>query len=457
MLKGKFSPGAAVGCSDGASRSPAGFVTPWWLLGLGILLILGNAVFVAAETALVTADRAEVAAAAAAGDRRAQQVSEALTRLSTQLSGAQLGITVTSLAIGLVAEPSVARLLEGPLTSTGLPEGAIDPVAIGLALLLASVVQMVLGELVPKNLALARPLATARQVIGVQAGFARLARPLITVLNNVANAVLQRIGVTPTEELRSARTPDELSLLVQKSADNGALSNTTAQLLVRSLRFRDKRASDVMTPRVQVVFLSADQSVADLLAATRRTGHSRFPVLGDGADDVVGLVHVKHGVAVPVEQRSGVRLRDVLLAPVVVPATLKLDPLLDLLRSRGLQMAVVQDEYGGTDGIVTFEDLVEELVGEVADEHDPVESRIRRRADGSFLLSGLLRPDEVTSRTGIALPEGAYETVAGLVLARLGRMPRVGDTVLVGRVQLRVQRMDGRRIDRVSLLPGEDL
>ncbi len=430
-------------------------MTPWLLLGLGFLLIAGNAVFVAAETALVMVDRPEVELAAAGGDASAARVAKALKQLSTQLSGAQLGITVTSLAIGLVAEPSAARLLNGPLTATGLPDGAVEPVAIALALVLAAVAQMVLGELVPKNLALALPLTTARRVIALQVGFSLLARPVIRVLNGTANAILRAMGVEPIEELRSARTPDELSLLVQQSAHSGSLSAGTAQLLVRSLSFGDKQATDVMTPRVQVQFLNADDTVADLIAATRLSGHSRFPVLGDGADDVVGLVHVKHGVSVPVERRSTVRVRDVMLAPVVVPAVLELDPLLDVLRQRGLQMAVVLDEFGGTDGIVTFEDLVEELVGEVVDERDRRPEGIRQRKDGTFLLSGLLRPDEVTAQTGVPMPEGDYETVAGLVLDRLRRMPKVRDVVDVDGAQLRVQRMDRRRIDRIVLVPRD--
>jgi CBS domain containing-hemolysin-like protein len=266
------------------------------------------------------------------------------------------------------------------------------------------------------------------------------------------------VGVEPTEELRSARSPDELSLLLRLSADRGALSRDTAQLLMRSLTFGDKRASDVLTPRVQVRFMDAAEPVAEVVAAARQYGHSRFPVTGEGPDDIVGLVHVKHAVAVPLERRGAVRVRDVMVPPVVVPDSLELDPLLDVLRERGLQMAIVVDEFGGTRGLVTFEDLVEELVGEVADESDPRDgsaARARRRWDGSWLLSGLLRPDEVTSLTEVYVPEGGYETLGGLVLASLGRIPRVSDTVeLPGGARLRVQRMDGRRVDRVVLVPA---
>jgi CBS domain containing-hemolysin-like protein len=430
-------------------------VTPWLLLGVGMLLIAGNALFVAAETALVTVERTEVDAAAAAGDARARRLRGALSRLSTQLSAAQLGITVTSLAIGLVAEPSIATLLHGPLTAAGLPEGAVEPVAIAIGLLLASVVQMVLGELVPKNLALARPFATATAVLPLQLGFAAASRPLVAVLNGSANRLLRTVGVEPTEELRSARTPDELSLVLRQSADRGALADETAQLLVRSLTFGDKRASDTMTPRVQVRFVRDGDPVTAALDAARTTGHSRFPVMGDGPDDVVGLVHVKHAVAVPLARRTTTRVSEVMVPPVQVPTSLELDPLLDVLRERGLQMAIVVDEFGGTAGVVTFEDLVEELVGEVADESDrPTDAAARRRRDGSWLLSGLLRPDEVTALTEVFVPEGHYETLGGLVQASLGRIPRVADVVELPRsASLRVQRMDGLRVDRVVLVP----
>ena len=430
-------------------------MTPWLLLALGALLIAGNALFVAAETALVTVERTEVDAAAAAGDARAVRLRGALSRLSTQLSAAQLGITVTSLAIGLVAEPSIAALLEAPLTALGLPEAVVGPVAVAVGLLLASVVQMVLGELVPKNLALARPLATATAVLPLQLGFAAAARPLVAVLNGAANRLLHAVGVEPTEELRSARTPDELSLVLRQSADRGALAGETAQLLVRSLSFGDKRASDTMTPRVQVRFVGADEPVAAVLDAARATGHSRFPVVGDGPDDVAGLVHVKHAVAVPLTRRATAPVSEVMVPPVQVPTSLELDPLLDVLQARGLQMAVVVDEFGGTAGVVTFEDLVEELVGEVADESDqPADPAARRRRDGSWLLSGLLRPDEVTALTEVYVPEGHYETLGGLVQTELGRIARVADVVDLPRgAQLRVQRMDGLRVDRVVLVP----
>lgn len=433
-------------------------MTPWILLGLAVVLLLGNAVFVACETALVTVERSEVNAAVARGDRRAGLVKGALGKLSTHLSGAQLGITVTSLAIGLLSEPSIATLLHSPLESAGLSDGTAEGVGVALALTLASVVQMVLGELVPKNLALSRPLATSYAVIVVQLAFSTLTRPVVVLLNGLANRLLRAMGVEPTEELRSARTPDELVLLLGQSAEQGTLQSGTAELLSNSLSFGDRRASDAMTPRVRVSFAAEHDSVASLLTLARKAGHSRFPVVAaDDADEVRGLVHVKRAIAVPRDERRTTKVRDIMVEPVLVPSTLPLSKLLVSLRSRGLQMAVVVDEFGGTDGVVTLEDVVEELVGEVRDETDlKGEERARHRRDGSWLLSGLLRPDEVRSLTGVRVPhDGHYETLAGLMQQHLGRVGKTGDEVELPGGRLRIAKMDGRRIDRIVLVPAE--
>ncbi len=428
--------------------------TAWILLGVGAILILGNALFVAAETGLVTVDRNLVEARAAEGTPRFGTIAALLRRLSTYLSGAQLGITVTSLAIGLVAEPSLATLLRGPLQALGLSAQVTGAVSIGLALLIATAVQMVFGELVPKNIALSRPVGTVRWVVLPLLIFTQVTRPLVALLNGTANRLLRLVGVEPVEELRSARTPDELASVVRRAGAQGALGQETAALLERSLRFGDKTASDVMTPRTRMRTVREAAPVVAVIEATRSTGHSRFPVIGDGFDDVRGLVHVKKAVTVPESERSSTRVRDVMSRPVVVTRFMRLDPLLDVLQQQGLQLAVVVDEYGGTAGIVTFEDLVEELVGDVVDEHDATAPGIRRQFDGTWLLSGLQRPDEIKAAIGVELPEGSdYETVAGLILQILGRLPDVGDEVTVPGARLRVERLDGRRIDRIRLTP----
>ena len=430
-----------------------GMSSAWILLGVAVVLIVGNAVFVAAETALVTVDRNLVESRAQEGSVRFGRVRGTLQRLSTYLSGAQLGITVTSLAIGFVAEPSVATLLRGPLGALGLDADVAEVTAVAMALLLATGVQMVFGELVPKNIALSRPVGAALWVVPPLLVFTTVTRPLIALLNGAANRLLRVVGVEPVEELRSARTPDELASVVRRAGVQGALGSERAVLMERSLSFSAKTAADVMTPRTRLRTVSALAPVTTVIEVTRATGHSRFPVIGESVDDIEGVVHLKQAVAVPEPDRSTTRVREVMAQPVLVPPSMALDPLLDRLQERGLQLAVVVDEYGGTAGIVTFEDLVEELVGDVVDEHDLPAPGIRRQPDGSWLLSGLLRPDEIQAAIGLELPAGRadYETVAGLILQLLGRIPRPDDSVDVPGATLTVERMDGRRIDRVRV------
>ena len=439
-------------------------VTAWLLLALAILLVLACGMFVAAEFAFVTVDRAQVERAAAEGDRVATGVQNALRSLSTQLSGAQVGITLTNLGIGFLAQPAIAELLRPPLESAGVGSGAVGPVAVTVGLVLSTVATMLVGELVPKNVALALPMATARATQGPMRVFTGVARPLIRGLNGSANAIVRRLGVEPQEELRSARSSTELASLIQRSADEGTLDADTAELMERSVEFGTRTAGEIMTPRVRTRTLEENDRASAVIALARETGHSRFPVL-DENDAVIGTVHVKNAVALPVHERATTRVKHLMARPVVVPDTLRLDPLLGILRGEGFQMAVVLDEYGGHAGIVTLEDVVEEIVGDISDEHDRLGSRGRLRRDGSWALSGLLRPDEVEDLTGVALPEGEdYDTVAGLVVKALGRIPEAGDvaelavpdpeddeTERLRLAVLTVERMEGLRIDRLSL------
>ena len=391
---------------------------------------------------------------------------KALRSLSTQLSGAQLGITITNLVIGFLAEPAIGVLLRGPLTDLGMAQTSARITAYATALILSTFVTMLVGELVPKNIALALPMRTANATQLAQRMFTKAMAIPIRILNGSANAIIRSMGVEPQEELRSARSPLELRRVVLRSAREGALADQTADLVARSIAFGDRTAADVRTPRVRVHFLEGRDSAYDVIEAARQTGHSRFPVIGKSPDDILGTVHVKQAVSVPLNRRRSVRLTDIVTPATIVPDSIELDPLLSLLREQGMQMAVVVDEYGGTDGVVTLEDLVEEIVGDIADEHDRLSARSRHRRDGTWSLSGMLRPDEVEEQTGISLPEDDdYETIAGLINSELGRIPDRGDvaelrfggpetdddhqSVLV--VRLTVERMDGRRIDRVSM------
>ncbi|GGO67903.1 hemolysin family protein [Nocardioides deserti] len=439
-------------------------MTPLVLLAIALLLVVACGIFVAAEFALVTVDRNKVDQAAEAGDAGARGVQTALRSLSTQLSGAQVGITVTNLGIGFLAEPAIADLIEEPLGALGVPDGAVSPVAVALGLVIGTVLTMLFGELVPKNLAIALPLQVARATQRPMRLFTAVNRGPIRVLNNSANALVRRLGIEPQEELRSARSSQELASLIARSADEGTLDADTAELMERSVEFGTRTAGEIMTPRVRTHSLEANDRASAVIELARSTGHSRFPVLDD-EDTVVGTVHVKNAVALPLHERSTTKVKHLMAKPIVVPDTLRLDPLLAQLRNESFQMAVVLDEYGGHAGIVTLEDVVEEIVGDIADEHDRMSARARQRRDGSWLISGLLRPDEVEDLTGVELPENEdYDTVAGLVLRALGRVPASGDIAEVPVADtsdpeqprerlavLTVEHMDGLRIDRLSL------
>jgi len=431
-------------------------LTEWLLVGLGIVLTLGTAVFVASEFSLVTLDPGVVEKQTPRDDRAGQGVLRALRRLSTELSGAQVGITVTTVLLGYTTQPAVGRLLrhvlDGPL-GTAL-SGVIAAV---VAIILVNGFSMVFGELVPKNFAIARPLGTARKVIPFQSAFTTALHPVIAFFNGSANALLRRFGIEPREELSGGRSPQELAALVRRSAEVGTLDESTATLLTNSIDFFELTAVDVMTDRQRLVVVRRDDTAADVTALARATGHSRFPVIGDDNDDIVGLVHVRRAVAVPYERRAEVPAAALMVEAPQVPETVHLGPLLVELREQGLQMAVVVDEYGGTSGVVTLEDVVEELVGDVADEHDRRRTSAARAADGSWHLPGVLRPDELTETTGLKVPDdGPYETLGGLVMARLGRIPAEGDSLDVDGVLLQVERMDGRRVERLRVVALDD-
>jgi len=430
------------------------------MLGVGLLLTVGTGLFVASEFALVNLDRADLEARRDAGESRLALTINALRITSTHLSSAQLGITLTTLLTGYAMEPAISSLLRPVFAAWGWPESIASPLAVIIAVTFATILSMILGELIPKNFALAIPRQTAKFVMPFQVAFTTVFRPAIAVLNGSANGVLRLIGIEPKEELSGARTAEELSSLVRRSALAGVLEEDTASLLDRSLTFARLSAADVMTPRPSIHALSVEDSADDVIQLARRTGHSRFPVYDDSMDDIVGIVHLKAAVGVPRERRSDVPAAALATEPLRVPEAVHLDTLVSELRARGYQMAIVVDEYGGTAGVVTLEDLVEEIVGEVLDEHDRRRAGIVR-GDGSLTFPGDLRPDEVLDRTGIRIPEGdVYDTVGGYIMSVLERIPVVGDTLEVEDGTLDVQRMDGRRVDRVRFthtpMPGDE-
>ncbi|SHN35222.1 hemolysin family protein [Cryptosporangium aurantiacum] len=427
-----------------------------------LVFLAANAVFVAAEFSLTSVDRPRVQRLADSGNDRAAGVLAALRSLSFQLSGSQLGITVSSLVLGYLAEPSIGRLLDPAFEAAGLSESVANTASYVVALILATAVQTVFGELVPKNAAVAEPLRTAYVVAPIQRAFSSACKPLILLLNGSANWVIRKLGIEPQDELGAGRSRAELGSLIRASAEQGALAEGTARLVRRSLAFDDRTVADVLTPRTKVRALAAHSSVADLATQSRRTGFSRFPVFEHQLDNLLGVVHVKAVFRFPDEERARTSIREVIEPLGVLPETLELDEALGQLRREPLQMSAVIDEYGGLAGVVTLEDLIEELVGEVRDEHDrPPEPDIVPLGRDEWRVSGLLRDDAAATRLCFNVPSGPYETLAGLFLDRAGKVPEVGDAVRVedaidpAEWELTVEQMDAHRIASMRLVRTE--
>ncbi|GAB2971922.1 hemolysin family protein [Streptomyces pseudoechinosporeus] len=422
-------------------------------LGLLAVLVLtvGTGYFVAQEFAYVAADRLALAREAEAGDRRAARAVKVLGRLSFMLSGAQLGITVTGLVVGFLAEPSVSALLKPVLPGIGIPDGAISGVSVVLAFVLATVLQMVIGELAPKNLALAVPDRLAKSLAASTLAYLKAVGPVVHLFDSAANKLLRKVSIEPVEELHHGATLEELSHLIGESHEQGELPPRTAELLDHALEFNERTLDEVMVPRADVAFVRKDASAATTVELIAKHGHSTYPVLDDHPDNVTGVIGVRELTRLPADRFDGAQAAmagDLARMPLLLPDTLRLPDAVDRMRERDDEFAVVLDEHGGVAGIVTYEDIAEELVGDIADESDQVVEIALPDGDG-WLVDAGRRLDEVAEATGIELPEeDDYDTVAGLIVDRLGRFPAVGDRVTVELADGRRAVIDVRTLDR---------
>lgn len=426
----------------------------WLLLAIGLLLVLGTGFFVAVEFSLVALDQANVQEAVDAGDTKAVALLHCLKSLSTQLSSCQLGITLTTLLTGYVIEPSVGKLLQGPLVELGLGDSAV-PVSLIVAMVLATLLSMVIGELVPKNLAIAKAYDIGRAVARPQLIFTAIFKPAILLLNGFSNKVLHLFGLEVKEEISGARSPAELVSLVRRSAAMGTLDKDAALFVDRTVRFSERSAADVMTPRIHMQTIEHTAHVQEVIELAKETGYSRFPVTDGSSDEIKGVCHVKTIIAIPRDKRAGKEVGENKSPVIFVPETVHLDTLLVQLRGASLQMAIVLDEYGGTAGMVTLEDLVEEIVGEVADEHDEALPEVRQLPDGSWMIPGMFRPDQLNELIGeVEIPDdAAYETVGGFVMAELGRIAFLGDEVDTEGGMFVVTALERRRIAELHFVP----
>ncbi|MET8763740.1 hemolysin family protein [Lentzea sp. NPDC004782] len=413
-----------------------------------VALTLATGYFVAQEFAYMAVDRGRLRQLAESGDKAADRALLVTRKLSFMLSGAQFGITVTALLAGYVAEPLLGT---GLVNLLGLPAPVGVPLSMAVALVFATVVQMVLGELLPKNLAIAKPEPLAKWLASSTLVYLKIAGPVIRLFDAAANKLLRAIGIEPVEELPQGATPEDLRQIVGDAGERGHLDPELARLLDRGLDFRELVAEQAMTPRVNVHSVRFDEP-ASRVVELLDTGHSRFPVAGRDLDDLRGVVGLAEVLTLTPEQRPVTPIGDIASSALVVPATLPLPAVLERLRAERRQLACVLDEFGGFAGIISLEDLAEELVGEIHDEDDLVEDAIERVDDTKWQVPGRMRLDEVEDATGVALPgDDAYDTVSGLVLHRLGRTAEVGDEVEAGDVTLLVAAVTRNVPDTVVL------
>lgn len=419
-----------------------------------IALVAATAFFVAVEFAMVASDREKLNTDAEAGRRSARAALGVMRRMSFHLSGAQLGITIFSLALGFVAEPVIAKLIDPLVAVVTGKEGS--GISVALALALSTIVLLVAGELVPKNLAVAKPetvLYALTPAIRIVHG---LLTPFIVGFNGIANWVVRLIGIEPLDEPEEISSLIEIEYLIRSSAESGSLDSDALSLLTRTLRFGDKVAADALQPRVKLDALPSTATVGELIQRSTDTGHSRFPIYGEDLDHIVGVADISKVFGLPLSQRSGVAVTDIMVDPTLVPETKNL---LDLLADfhGDSELVVVLDEHGGTAGILTLEDVLEEIAGEIDDEYDSVDTAILADlSQGIFILEGTLHEGEVAEASGFVLPEGEdYETLAGFVLQQMGKIPEAGDYIHLNGWGIEVVEMDGLRIATLQLTKPE--
>jgi CBS domain containing-hemolysin-like protein len=400
---------------------------------LGVLAVVALTVltgyFVAQEFGYMAVDRSRLQARASAGDAAARRALGITRRTSFMLSGAQLGITVTGLLAGYVAEPMIGDGVAGLLGGTGVPAGIGVAVGALVALVVVTVVQMVFGELFPKNLAIARPEPVARALAFSTSIYLAAFGWLIRLFDAASNVLLKVLRIEPVHDVEHAATPRDLEAIIDESRDSGDLDDDLSTLLDRVLDFTDRTARSAMIPRPRVTSVRADAPISELVEAMA-SGHSRLPVIGENPDDVVGVICLRDLLAL--EGRADLatlRVIDVARTPVLVPASLPLPTVLDRLRAADDEFAVVVDEYGGLAGVVTVEDIAEELVGEITDEHDPAGTDGLAAGDGEWTVPGTLSVEEVERLLDADLPEGGYQTIGGLVIDELQRLPDPGDGI----------------------------
>ena len=421
-----------------------------------LALVLANAYFVAAEFALVGARRTRLEEAAQAGDGKAIRALKALQHLDRYISATQLGITLASLGLGWIGEPALAHLFEGLF---GGAPGLLAPLAthgaaVAAAFTIITTAHIILGELVPKALALLHPEEVSRWVVLPLIGFAWLMHYPISILNGTANLLLRLVGIRAAGEHDRLHSPEEIRMLVEQSGEGGSLRRGDARLLEGVFEFSEKNAAEVMTPRTEIVGLEATATVEEAADVVAGAGRSRYPVYTGSLDEIVGVVHAKD-ILRALRNAPGTQVHRLMRAPLQVPATREVEDVLTDMKRLKTHLAVVLDEYGGTAGLVTMEDLLEEIVGEIYDEYDPETARAVTSHDGTPSLDGAMPISDFNHRFDAALDEDEYTTLGGYLFGQLGRLPATGDQVAAGGFLFEITGMDERRVESVRVVRRE--
>src|SRR5688500_2884022 len=427
-------------------------------IGIGltsvVVLVLANAFFVAAEFALVGARRTRLDEMARGGDGKARLARRAVQSLDRYISATQLGITLASLGLGWIGEPALARVIDGIVA--WLPDAAAaiasHTVASVIAFAIITVLHIILGELVPKALALLYPEEVSRWIAAPLMGFAWVMAAPIALLNGTANRLLGLMGINPPGEHERLHSPEEIRMLVEQSEVGGSLLQHDARLLEGVFEFSEKTAQEVMTPRTQIAALPSDITIHEAADEVAKEGRSRYPVYTDSLDEIVGVVHAKDLLAA-LRSRPRDPVRSVMRPPIFVPGTREVEDVLTDMKRLKVHLAVVLDEYGGTAGIVTMEDLLEEIVGDIFDEHDRPEGP--EVLEGAPLVDGSMPITEFNSAYDASLNDVDYTTVGGYLFGELGRLPKMGDRVTVGSHRFEVAEMEGRRVKTIRLLTAD--
>lgn len=413
-----------------------------------VLLVL-NGFFVAAEFAFTAASRHHLAERKGSAARLALR---SINDLSFTLAGAQMGITIASLLLGAVAEPAVASLIESAIGSfIEIPEDVLHTLGFALALLIVVFLHMVIGEMVPKNIAITHPERSSIALAVPFGWFATVFKPIIWILNEIANLLLRAIGIDPTDT-REAHTTDDLASLITAGRREGVVEDFAHRLLTGAIDLGDLHAGEVMVPRTEVAALPVTASVAELEQVVVERGYSRIPVYEQSLDEVLGFVHAKDLLTVPDEELDDPIPTELIRETLAIPETASVANVLESMRKSRSHLAFVIDEHGGIAGIVTMEDIVEEVVGEIRDEHDEESAGIRKLSPSRFVIQGALRPSEVLRVCGVVLPEGDYDTVGGLAMDRIGRIPVAGDSFGEEGWTMRIRTMEGRRVGDLDLV-----